>query len=110
MAVTEAYPFWETSMTFTGKAMKLFHRKSYKKESPWRDATLIFVVCEGRQREPHYFRFFHQLDSRLKLVIASAIENAKLNYSEEGYMPTLGSTKLHILGQRIYELTKSKLS
>ncbi len=201
--------------------MKLFSKRSYQKQTPWRDATLIFVVCEGNQREPNYFRFFHQLDSRLKLVIIpsedgksapahllgnaknavekhnpdkgtyslyivmdtdhwgkrqihqvyedcskkpewdvaisnpcfevwlyfhreknlpdnisktcsdwkkvvdkifsggfnadkhpaliqSAIENAKANYSGKGYEPDPGSTQLHILGQKIYALTKSK--
>jgi len=49
--------------------MKLLHRRAYQKQEPWRDATLIFVVCEGKQREPGYFAFFEELDSRLKLVI-----------------------------------------
>jgi hypothetical protein len=55
--------------------MKLLHKRAYLKQEPWRDATLIFIICEGRQREPDYFGFFHQLDSRLKLVIIPPKDN-----------------------------------
>jgi hypothetical protein len=40
----------------------------YEKKIPFRDAFFFIIVCEGKNREPHYFRFFDGLSSRVKVV------------------------------------------
>lgn len=40
----------------------------YEKKEPFRDAFFFIVVCEGKNREPDYFRFFDGLSSRVKIV------------------------------------------
>lgn len=49
--------------------MKLLHKLQYKKKEAFRDASLMIIICEGKQREPDYFRYFDQLDSRLKIIV-----------------------------------------
>jgi hypothetical protein len=41
---------------------------TYEKKEPFRDAFFLIVVCEGKNREPDYFRFFDGLSSRVKIV------------------------------------------
>jgi hypothetical protein len=41
---------------------------TYEKKEPFRDAFFFIVVCEGKNREPDYFRFFDGLSSRVKIV------------------------------------------
>jgi len=82
--------------------MKLFHKLQYKKQEPFRDASLMIIVCEGKRREPDYFRYFDQLDSRLKIIVvpsrngASApkylVDNA--NAATEHHIKDDGSYKL----------------
>ena len=40
----------------------------YEKKQPFRDAFFFIIVCEGKNREPDYFRFFDGLSSRVKIV------------------------------------------
>lgn len=42
-------------------------------------------------------------------LIRQANENAKRNYTSEGYIPDIGTTQLYELGEKIYELTKRVL-
>jgi hypothetical protein len=41
---------------------------SYEKKAPFRDAFFFIIVCEGKNREPDYFRFFDGISSRVKIV------------------------------------------
>ncbi len=41
----------------------------YKDFLPHRDAKLIFVFCEGKNREKDYFEFFEAKSSRLKIEV-----------------------------------------
>lgn len=41
---------------------------SYKKKAPFRDAFFLLILCEGKNREPQYFRFFDGLSSRVKVI------------------------------------------
>jgi len=41
---------------------------TYEKKAPFRDAFFFIVVCEGKNREPDYFRFFDGLSSRVIIV------------------------------------------
>lgn len=43
-------------------------------------------------------------------LINSAIKNSKNNYNEAGYIPEVGSTQLHKLGEKIFKLIKKVLS
>lgn len=44
-------------------------RKDYSKKAPSRDASKIYIVCEGKETEKGYFEFFEGLSSNLKLII-----------------------------------------
>jgi hypothetical protein len=44
-------------------------RKDYSKSEPTKDASKIFIVCEGKGTEPDYFGFFKGLSSNLELIV-----------------------------------------
>ncbi len=48
--------------------MPLLNISNYKKEEPWRDATLLIIVCEGSDKEPYYFNFFNGLTKKIRLI------------------------------------------
>lgn len=85
--------------------MRLLHRLKYRKKEPFRDASIIIIVCEGKRREPDYFYFFDRLDSRLKIIVvpskngASApnhlLQNA--HFAVEKHIKDSGSFKLWIV-------------
>jgi len=41
----------------------------YKKSEPSRDSKCIYIYCEGKKREYHYFNYFRFLNSRINVVI-----------------------------------------
>jgi hypothetical protein len=47
---------------------------SYEKKSPYRDSTYFIIVCEGKNREPEYFRFFEGISSRVKIVPVPSVD------------------------------------
>jgi RloB-like protein len=50
---------------------------SYEKRAPFRDSFFFIIVCEGKNREPDYFRFFEGMSSRVKIVpVESAVGSA----------------------------------
>jgi hypothetical protein len=51
--------------------MILTNRLFIRKE-PDREAKLFVIFCEGKRKEPDYFSFFANLDSRIKLEIVAA--------------------------------------
>lgn len=44
-------------------------RKDYFKKAPSKEASRIYIVCEGKETEKGYFEFFEGLSSNLKLII-----------------------------------------
>ena len=44
-------------------------RKDYAKKDPSKDASKIYIVCEGKETEKNYFEFFEGLSSNLKLIV-----------------------------------------
>lgn len=44
-------------------------RKDYSKKAPSKEASKIYIVCEGKETETGYFEFFEGLSSNLKLII-----------------------------------------
>ena len=44
-------------------------RNDYTKQEPSRDASKIFIVCEGKETEKNYYDFFVGLSSNLELII-----------------------------------------
>lgn len=44
-------------------------RKDYAKRAPSKDASKIYIVCEGAETEKKYFSFFEGLSSNLQLII-----------------------------------------
>lgn len=63
-------------------------RKDYTKREPSKDASKIYIVCEGAETEKNYFSFFEGLSSNLQLIVIPP---------EEGTDPL----KLMELAQRI---------
>jgi hypothetical protein len=55
-------------------------RFSYVKKSPFRDSFFFLVVCEAKNREPEYFRFFEGISSRVQIV---PVESQEGNSSPE---------------------------
>ncbi len=51
-------------------------RKDYSKKDPTKDASKIYIICEGKETEKNYFEFFEGLSSNLKLIIIPP-ENGK---------------------------------
>jgi hypothetical protein len=48
--------------------MALLNKLKYRKKSPWRDAKLFLVICEGERREVQYFEYFDGLSRQLKVI------------------------------------------
>jgi hypothetical protein len=48
--------------------MPLLNINTYEKKKPWRDATVLIVICEGSNKEPDYFGFFNELTKKIRLV------------------------------------------
>lgn len=44
-------------------------RKDYTKREPSKNASKIYIICEGTGTEPDYFNFFKGLSSNLELII-----------------------------------------
>ena len=44
-------------------------RKDYSKKAPTKDASKIYIVCEGEETEKNYFGFFEGLSSNLQLIV-----------------------------------------
>ena len=49
---------------------------SYEKKAPFRDAFYFIIVCEGKNREPDYFKFFDGISSRVKIVPVESNEGS----------------------------------
>src|ERR1700744_2961722 len=49
---------------------------SYEKKAPFRDAFYFIIVCEGKNREPDYFKFFDGISSRAKIVPVESNEGS----------------------------------
>ncbi|HMQ46645.1 MAG TPA: RloB family protein [Saprospiraceae bacterium] len=47
----------------------LIQNRLFEKEAPDRNASCIYLFCEGIKRELEYFRFFQNKDSRLKVEV-----------------------------------------
>lgn len=47
----------------------ILRSRLFEKKEPNRDANLFIVYCEGARREPDYFKYFQNIDSRVKLEI-----------------------------------------
>lgn len=44
-------------------------RKDYTKHPPSKDASKIYIICEGKETEKNYFEFFEGLSSNLRLIV-----------------------------------------
>ena len=49
--------------------MILTKKRLYSREEPSRDAKLIIVYCEGKEREDLYFNYFAEISSKIRLEI-----------------------------------------
>lgn len=51
-------------------------RKDYHKASPHRNASKIYIICEGNVSEVKYFNFFEGLSTNLKIIPIPPVNNA----------------------------------
>lgn len=65
---------------------------SYEKKAPYRDAYFLIIICEGKNREPQYFRFFDGLSSRVKVI---ALESEGAN-SPKGLLTKAADIELSL--------------
>lgn len=49
--------------------------RSYKKDKPFRDASLFVIICEGAEREPQYFELLAGDSKKIKVEIITPKEN-----------------------------------
>lgn len=74
-------------------------RKDYSKKVPSKEASKIYIVCEGKETETNYFEFFEGLSSNLHLIIIPP-ENGKtdpLKLMEQAKKLFMGKTRLYTL-------------
>ncbi len=49
--------------------MLLSRDRLFERKAPTRDAKIIYIFCEGANRELRYFQYFREMDSRIHLEI-----------------------------------------
>ena len=49
--------------------MLLSRNRLFERKSPSREAKIIYIFCEGLDRELKYFQYFREMDSRINLEI-----------------------------------------
>jgi hypothetical protein len=54
----------------------LLSKRSYERNPPSKDAKKVYIICEGTRREPKYFAFFQELDSRIDIIIHTFSDQA----------------------------------
>ena len=50
----------------------ILRNRLFERKEPSRDARLFIIYCEGKRREPEYFKYFNEISSRIKLEIIPA--------------------------------------
>ncbi|MEN0002969.1 MAG: RloB family protein [Bacteroidota bacterium] len=75
--------------------MILPRNRLFSRRPPERDATLILILCEGGKREPDYFNYFSNIDSRVNVAIIPA--DSKANNSPTG----LYDLACHLTGYKL---------
>ncbi|WP_289759260.1 RloB family protein [uncultured Duncaniella sp.] len=73
-------------------------RKDYSKQAPSRNASKIYIVCEGAETEKNYFGFFEGLSSNLELIVIPPEEGTDpLKLMELAHRELLDETRTHTL-------------
>lgn len=73
-------------------------RKDYTKRTPSKDASKIYIVCEGRESEINYYEFFEGLSSNLQLIVIPPEDGTDpLKLMEQAKRQLLGETRLYTL-------------
>ncbi|MFC0656445.1 RloB family protein [Mongoliitalea lutea] len=49
--------------------MLLSRNRLFERKAPSREAKSIYIFCEGKRREKHYFDYFKELDSRINVEV-----------------------------------------
>jgi hypothetical protein len=47
----------------------ILKNRRYEKQAPSKEAKLFIILCEGKKREPDYFKYFQEISSSIKLEI-----------------------------------------
>lgn len=73
-------------------------RKDYSKQPPSKNASKIYIVCEGAETEKNYFGFFEGLSSNLELIVIPPEEGTDpLKLMELARSELLDETRTHTL-------------
>lgn len=73
-------------------------RKDYSKQPPSKNASKIYIVCEGAETEKNYFGFFEGLSSNLELIVIPPEEGTDpLKLMELARRELLDETRTHTL-------------
>lgn len=49
----------------------ILKNRLFERVEPSRDAKLIIIYCEGKKREDHYFNYFSEISSQIRLEVES---------------------------------------
>lgn len=47
----------------------ILKNRQFERKLPSKDARVFIIFCEGRKREPQYFAYFNEIDSRIRFEI-----------------------------------------
>jgi hypothetical protein len=73
-------------------------RKDYSKQAPSKNASKIYIVCEGAGTEKNYFGFFEGLSSNFELIVIPPEEGTDpLKLMELARRELLDETRTHTL-------------
>jgi len=50
----------------------ILKNRRYEKQEPSKDAKIFIILCEGKKREPDYFKYFQEISSKIRLEIIPA--------------------------------------
>lgn len=55
--------------------MILKSRRAFERVQPSLDAKSFYIFCEGKDREPQYFRYFKEIDSKVNVEVIASEHN-----------------------------------
>lgn len=58
--------------------MLLSRDRLFERKAPTREAKIIYIFCEGANRELRYFQYFREMDSRIHLEIYELHSHMKI--------------------------------
>jgi hypothetical protein len=50
----------------------ILKNRLFERKAPDRSAKIFLIFCEGNKREPHYFKYFNEISSQIRLEVVHA--------------------------------------